>query len=101
MAFMVRPLATLLVSRSRLRRASATSSRDLISNQFSRFSPALPRILTSDQRPFIRSPSSVNTSLPAARPSSGSPSGVQAPRSHSITEPPPYSPLGITPSNSA
>jgi hypothetical protein len=44
----------------------------------------------------------VNLSSPLRRAASTSfvPSGIQKPRSHSITVPPPYSPLGIVPSKS-
>ena len=54
---------------------------------------------TSTKLPCSFSPASVNFSSPLRRAASTSsvPSGIQKPRSHSITVPPPYSPLGIVP----
>src|SRR5665213_3007039 len=98
---MVRPLATLVISRSTIslpfRGMGPASS--LISSQLSLSFLLRARRRTSAQCPFSRSPCSSKLSLPFSSPASTSPSGVQVPRSHSITVPPPYSSFGMVPSN--
>lgn len=78
----------------------AQSSFSLMRSQFSR--PFSTFIRTSTQDPCMRSPRSTNFSSPSFRAFCGSGDiGAQSPRSQSMTVPPPYSPLGMVPSNSA
>jgi hypothetical protein len=81
--------------------SSAYWSSSLRSSQFSRFSPGLLFRRISSHSPFIRSPSTVKWRWPLSMSFHDLPgTGAQVPRSHSITVPPPYSPLGIVPSKS-
>jgi hypothetical protein len=79
------------------------SSAIFLSSQFSVFSPRRGLSRIRIHSPFIRSPSRVKWRWPSARVLRGSlpGAGVQVPRSHSITVPPPYSPFGIVPSKVA
>ena len=72
----------------------ANSSSALMSSHGSDFSPRRGFMRTRCHRPLSRAPSRANSRWPLARPLWGSPTGVQRPRSHTIIEPPPYSPFG-------
>ena len=75
----------------------ARSSRFLNRSHASCRSPGFA-MRTSSHRPASFSPCSANTSLPAASPARGSPTGSHVPRSHTITVPAPYCLSGIRPS---
>ena len=66
------------------------------------FPASVRRVRTSTHEPRSFFPRSANLSSPLASAASTSgTSGVQVPRSQTITVPPPYSPLGMMPSNFA
>ena len=85
----------------------ASSSRSLKRSQFSFWSssPGLGLMRTSIQPPRSFVPSRRNFRCPSRYAAPGSSllsrSGYQRPMSHTITVPPPYSPFGMMPSNSA
>src|SRR6476661_9493928 len=100
----VRPVLMLVRKRSvRPRLEPACSSLTLRRIQFSVRSPGRGLRRNMIHSPFIRWPASVKWRWPSSIVLRGSlrGSGVQVPQSHSITVPPPYSPLGIVPSNVA
>ena len=78
----------------------AHASRFLNSIHASCLSPGFA-MRTSSHSPASFSPCSMNTSLPSAMPARASPTGSQAPRSHTITVPAPYCFGGIVPSKLA
>src|SRR5918992_5008883 len=102
---MVRPVVTdVVVSATMSMSSRASSSRCLIKSHCGLEDPvSRPRMRTSTHDPLSRSPCSVNLRSPLRYPrrialSSSPSSAVSAryvPRSHNITVPPPYSPLGI------
>ncbi len=98
----VRPLFTLSGRSTKMSFAARfldPGSRSLIRSQFFLpSSPARPDMRISAHRPESFFAWSSNSSFPRRRPSCGSTSGVQVPRSQRSTEPPPYWPFGILPS---
>src|SRR5437868_8644253 len=93
-------LVTLLSTSASPSSGSAYSSFTFLSIHGSPFSPGRGFRRNSTHSPFIRSPSSVKWRWPSSIVLLGSlrGSGIQRPLSHSMTVPPPYSPLGIVPS---
>ncbi len=82
--------------------SEAKSSRCLMRSHVAFEEPPQPFVRTRTQEPFSFSPWSVNLRSPFFRAASTSGlSGVQVPRSQTMTVPPPYSPAGMIPSNAA